>query len=375
MAWSPDSQMLKFLYATASQRYLSVYQPNPPESPPKIYGSLYQIDVSGKNLQLLDGAYTKPKIVWANQEQQSDDHKIEIRNLYELVDQQSGKTHPLIIKGQDDPQQALQAAEQNVIEHPDDSSSYFNRGLVYFSRRQYADAIADFTKTLTLSRQFTEAYYYRGRSYLASGDFKRSEADFNLIGIAPPLDVLRHEAQLLVAFPLNGGQVYVAYASYLGQAPRYVKPIPKISSSPASIAPDSAWQLTHAIGKINFETHQIESLETIKQYSTQSGFDPNFVDIGWQDADTFLFAQSPSYGGQTTLYAYHLQAKQTDTLGVASIGISTYKNFTFSPNSRQLAYFDGESLIVADLLVRQTHKLVMVGRDLSLKTPQAEVVH
>lgn len=61
---------------------------------------------------------------------------------------------------------------------PNDHHAWYNRGLAYFKKAEYAKAADDFSKAVALDANYTEAFTQRARSYneLASGDLQRYSA-------------------------------------------------------------------------------------------------------------------------------------------------------------------------------------------------------
>ena len=54
---------------------------------------------------------------------------------------------------------------------PDDTGSYYYRGIAYGEKGEFHCAIKDFTKAIELKPNFAEAYYYLGRAYHSNYEF------------------------------------------------------------------------------------------------------------------------------------------------------------------------------------------------------------
>lgn len=61
---------------------------------------------------------------------------------------------------------ALQDYDTYVKNYPKDSMAYWSRGILQHNKKEYAKAIADYTKVLELSKGANDnVYYYRGQCY------------------------------------------------------------------------------------------------------------------------------------------------------------------------------------------------------------------
>ena len=79
-------------------------------------------------------------------------------------------------QGQTDP--AIDVDEAIAL-NPQDAEGYFNRGLAYFFKGDYDQAIADFDESIALDPQDASAYYNRGLAYDLKGDLDHAIADFD----------------------------------------------------------------------------------------------------------------------------------------------------------------------------------------------------
>jgi lipoprotein NlpI len=64
-------------------------------------------------------------------------------------------------------------------DEPKDAADYLKRGNERFGKRQYADAIKDFSKCLELDPKNVEALDHRGAAYFMVGKFSESVSDFD----------------------------------------------------------------------------------------------------------------------------------------------------------------------------------------------------
>ena len=70
-----------------------------------------------------------------------------------------------------------QAIEQN----PNDVQTLSDRGLAYYRRGDYNDAIADFTKAIVWDPHFILALFKRGAAYYHIGDYENAIIDLNQV--------------------------------------------------------------------------------------------------------------------------------------------------------------------------------------------------
>lgn len=59
------------------------------------------------------------------------------------------------------------------------TSAYFLRGYNYYLLNDYEEAINDFSSAIRFSPEYLDAFYYRGKSKQASGDFVGALRDLN----------------------------------------------------------------------------------------------------------------------------------------------------------------------------------------------------
>ena len=56
---------------------------------------------------------------------------------------------------------------------------FYNRGLHYIRKKNYEEAIQDFSKVIARRNDIVQAFYYRGIAYYSTQDFLKAEIDFN----------------------------------------------------------------------------------------------------------------------------------------------------------------------------------------------------
>ena len=70
----------------------------------------------------------------------------------------------------------------------ENASAYNSRGVTYYQKGQFDQAIKDFTKAIEIQPRYAEAYCYRGIAYHEKGQFDRAISDCNkAIEINPKL--------------------------------------------------------------------------------------------------------------------------------------------------------------------------------------------
>jgi tetratricopeptide (TPR) repeat protein len=70
-------------------------------------------------------------------------------------------------------------AEKAIIADPVYYVGYYTRALAWFCRKEYENAIKDFTKAIELNLDFADAYSYRGRAWQNLNDYDKAIADFD----------------------------------------------------------------------------------------------------------------------------------------------------------------------------------------------------
>ncbi len=74
---------------------------------------------------------------------------------------------------------ALADATQAIALNPDDSNFLVDRGRVHSYRSEYEDAVNDFSASIKIYDQATEAYLNRGNAYIHTAQFDLARADFD----------------------------------------------------------------------------------------------------------------------------------------------------------------------------------------------------
>jgi len=86
-----------------------------------------------------------------------------------------------------------------VNKSPGKVRPYNNRGLAYFGQGQYDKAIIDFSRAISLGRNYADGYYNRGLAYQKTGEYARAISDYG--------EAIRINPEYLKAY-INRGQVY-----------------------------------------------------------------------------------------------------------------------------------------------------------------------
>ncbi len=60
-----------------------------------------------------------------------------------------------------------------------DAAGYTLRGVVYFEKGQYDDAISDYTKALEINPRYAVAFNNRGNAYQGKGQYDQAISDYN----------------------------------------------------------------------------------------------------------------------------------------------------------------------------------------------------
>jgi Flp pilus assembly protein TadD len=63
--------------------------------------------------------------------------------------------------------------------NPSNATAYYYRGLAYYHKNEYDNAIRDLNKAIILDPGDPIAYYYRGVAYHEEGKDDQAEADFD----------------------------------------------------------------------------------------------------------------------------------------------------------------------------------------------------
>ena len=85
----------------------------------------------------------------------------------------------LLSKGQND--KAIEKYTQAIKLFPSADYVYFNRANAYFKKKDFANALVDYNKTLKMNTDYAEAYFQRGLTKVSltdntcCDDFKKAE--------------------------------------------------------------------------------------------------------------------------------------------------------------------------------------------------------
>ena len=101
---------------------------------------------------------------------------------FDIVEQWRGDQVDLSISSLSAGNDSIVAQLTQVIEqNPNDVQIVFNRGLAYYRRAKYNDAIADFTKAIVWDRHFILALFKRGAAYYHIGDYENAIINLNQV--------------------------------------------------------------------------------------------------------------------------------------------------------------------------------------------------
>ena len=113
-----------------------------------------------------------------------------------------------------------QHAYGNAVRHytealalkPDDASTYYNRGLVYFNRGEYENAMADYNRAIQLEPNNANIYWSRGLMHFDRGKYDKAMADYNRAIQLEPNNANTYYNRGLIHF--NRGEYDKAIADY-----------------------------------------------------------------------------------------------------------------------------------------------------------------
>ncbi|HVA97490.1 MAG TPA: tetratricopeptide repeat protein, partial [Bacteroidia bacterium] len=86
----------------------------------------------------------------------------------------------ILLKGSEGAQQT-DTLSQKIIADPKNPLLYYQRGLFYYQNKNYANAMADFNKALSLKNKYTDALYYRAIVEDAMNRPDDAMADYNKV--------------------------------------------------------------------------------------------------------------------------------------------------------------------------------------------------
>ena len=70
---------------------------------------------------------------------------------------------------------------ESIRINPNDRDAYHYRANLYWNKKDYSHAIADYTRALEIDPSFASGYWMRGRVYDEMGDYAKAVADFTKI--------------------------------------------------------------------------------------------------------------------------------------------------------------------------------------------------
>jgi tetratricopeptide (TPR) repeat protein len=81
--------------------------------------------------------------------------------------------------GKFDPDISVRGCTRTIERWPNHADAYYFRGLAYFQKGEYDQAIADYDQALRLKPDQDSAYNNRGHAYLEKGQYDRAIADYD----------------------------------------------------------------------------------------------------------------------------------------------------------------------------------------------------
>lgn len=92
-----------------------------------------------------------------------------------------------------------QTLNPNDLPQPRDAVGYLNRGMVFFARRQYEQAIQDLFQSIQLDANLVDAHYCLGMTYKASQKNTEAVQSFRqTITLLEMQDALRPESKTML---------------------------------------------------------------------------------------------------------------------------------------------------------------------------------
>jgi tetratricopeptide (TPR) repeat protein len=92
---------------------------------------------------------------------------------------------------------AIAAFNEALALDPGDINLVFTRGLAFYKKKRYGDAIVDFTAVIDHMPSWPSGFVHRGEAHLAMREFDRAIADFSeSIHLSPSLGPLYHNRAL-----------------------------------------------------------------------------------------------------------------------------------------------------------------------------------
>ena len=75
-------------------------------------------------------------------------------------------------------EEAMKIYDELITNYPSCKEAYFNKGIILFQQKIYAQAIELFSKAIEVDPMYGKAYLYRGKSYFLQSDFRSAEYDY-----------------------------------------------------------------------------------------------------------------------------------------------------------------------------------------------------
>ena len=93
---------------------------------------------------------------------------------------QAIKVNPAYTTGFNDPTAPAVDTDENITCNREEAAKFNRQGLAGMIRKQYGEAVADFTRVIHLLPGDADGYFNRGRAYIGLGKLDEALADFNL---------------------------------------------------------------------------------------------------------------------------------------------------------------------------------------------------
>lgn len=91
-----------------------------------------------------------------------------------------------------DPDRCIEDLTKAISLDPNSDSYYFNRGLAFYDKGDFASALSDYTSALKINPRSFRVLFSRGSCYRQLGDLTNAIADYTAATEASPTYVLRH---------------------------------------------------------------------------------------------------------------------------------------------------------------------------------------
>lgn len=157
----------------------------------------------GRGKAMLPGFHSTPRIMWSYYYGEASLKDARSTYLFVFFDQDRYDGY-MWFSSLVNESPTLPFTQQKQAE-PKIAQFYNDRGVAYFSKGQYDEAILDFNKAIETNPSYAEAYDNRGCTYVAKGQYDQAISDFNR--------VLEINPRLATAYT-NRGTAYMNKGQY-----------------------------------------------------------------------------------------------------------------------------------------------------------------